>query len=204
MRRAIILLLLPCASGFERFRPMFGVRMPALNERAAFPARAGFSPLDGEGAYNSLLEATRGRDEPSIVEFVSKSCLACKAMRPKMERMTNKWPDVEFYEICKHIGHSQQTRFSHLPSSFHPPFESCVADFESADKQFFKGCGVRVVPHVHIVTRGEVLESFACPPSKLKQIEEKLKSHGYGHLKRPWFRRRWTQLRSAISKRAGP
>lgn len=124
--------------------------------------------LADEAAYRKLVERTREENSTAIVEFVSASCAACRAMKPALERASSDWPSVEFSSIL----------------------------FEACDKAFFKSCGVKTVPHVHIINRGQVLDSYSSPPAKLRLIEEKLKANGLGHLqRRGWLRRRWRKLR---------
>lgn len=124
--------------------------------------------LDNEEAYQSLVERTREGNSTAVVEFVSARCAVCKKMKPAMERISSDWPSIEFFSIL----------------------------FEACDKPFFKACGIKSVPHVHILHGGDVLESYASPPAKLKLIEEKLKANGFGHLqRRGFFRRRWREFR---------
>ena len=148
--------------------PLHRARSSGAHRAVASTTGMCIRELDNEEAYQNLLERTREGNATAVVEFVSARCAVCKTMKPAMERISSDWPNVEFHTIL----------------------------FEACEKPFFKSCGIKTVPHVHILHGGDLLESYASPPAKLKLIEEKLKANGFGHLqRRGWFRRRWRKLR---------
>ena len=125
-------------------------------------------------AYNSLLASTADTSRVAVIQFTSASCAACKKMRPQFERMAEGWPEVEFYDLV----------------------------FETCGKSHFKSCGVRGVPHVHILAGGEAVESFSCPARKLGLLENTLYARGFaqlamhrGYLSGRRWRRMMRQLR---------
>ena len=86
-----------------------------------------------------------GEDENKVVviKFFASWCRACKAMAPKISRVAEDWPDIEFYEIM----------------------------FDD-NKKLCKSLGIKILPFVEIVagTAGKV-ESFSCGPSKISQLQ---------------------------------
>jgi len=132
------------------------------------------SPIDAiteKDQYAALVESTRFNERRlAVVEFSSEQCKACKALKPRFEKMAQDWPTVEFYMMNYEAGTNKQT---------------------------FKQFGIRRLPHMHVIAKGEEVESFLCPSSKLARLELKLNEHG------PWLRgyrgwfsgRRWARLR---------
>ena len=117
------------------------------------------SPIDAiteKDQYAALVESTRFNERRlAVVEFSSEQCKACKALKPRFEKMAQDWPAVEFYMMNYEAGTNKQT---------------------------FKQFGIRRLPHMHVIAKGEEVESFLCPSSKLARLELKLNEHG------PWLR----------------
>ena len=105
--------------------------------------------LTGDEDYATLLESTRSSGRAAVVEFTSEDCAACKAASPCFAQMASAYPEIEW----------------------------CVQIFQTCSKAHFKACGVQGVPHVHVLVRGEAIESFSCPPTKLRRIIGKLMEH---------------------------
>ena len=78
-----------------------------------------------------------------MIKFFASWCRACKAMSPKIDSISDEWPEVEFYEIM----------------------------FDN-NKKLCKSLGIKVLPFIEIVagTNGKV-ESFSCGPSKISQLQ---------------------------------
>ena len=107
--------------------------------------------LADEAAYRELVANTRGSDRLVMVEFAGAQCRACHKMAPKLAQLARGWPGVDFYQILVE---------------------------ENVD--FFKSIGVDRAPSFQIVTgqAGTGEELFACGPSKIPLIREKLLQHG--------------------------
>ena len=107
--------------------------------------------LADEAAYRELVANTRGSDRLVMVEFAGAQCRACHKMAPKLAQLSRGWPGVDFYQILVE---------------------------ENVD--FFKSIGVERAPSFQIVSgqAGTGEELFACGPSKIPLIREKLLQHG--------------------------
>ena len=83
-----------------------------------------------------------------VIKFFASWCRACKAMAPKISRVAEDWPDIEFYEIM----------------------------FDD-NKKLCKSLGIKILPFVEIVagTAGKV-ESFSCGPSKISQLQARARA----------------------------
>lgn len=107
--------------------------------------------LANEAEYRELVASTRGSDRLIMVEFAGAQCRACAKMAPKLAQLARGWPGVDFYQIM-------------------------VED----NVDFFKSIGVERAPSFQIVS-GEASkeeELFACGPSKIPLLREKLMQHG--------------------------
>ena len=107
--------------------------------------------LADETAYRELVANTQGSDRLVMVEFAGAECRACQKMAPKLAQLARGWPGVDFYQILVE---------------------------ENVD--FFKSIGVERAPSFQIVSgqAGTGEELFACGPSKIPLIREKLLQHG--------------------------
>ena len=83
-----------------------------------------------------------------VIKFFASWCRACKAMAPKISRVAEDWPDIEFYEIM----------------------------FDD-NKKLCKSLGIKILPFVEIIagTAGKV-ESFSCGPSKISQLQARARA----------------------------
>ena len=83
-----------------------------------------------------------------VIKFHASWCRACKAMAPKLARIADDWPDIEFYEIM----------------------------FDD-NKKLCKSLGIKILPFVEIVagSAGKV-ESFSCGPSKISQLQARARA----------------------------
>ena len=109
---------------------------PALKERELIS-------LADEAEYNACVQAAKDENKVVVIKFFASWCRACKAMAPKISRVAEDWPDIEFYEIM----------------------------FDD-NKKLCKSLGIKILPFVEIVagTAGKV-ESFSCGPSKISQLQ---------------------------------
>lgn len=122
--------------------------------------------LADEAAYRELVASTRGSDRLVMVEFAGAECRACQRMAPKLLQLARGWPGVEFYRI------NVETNID-----------------------FFKSIGVKRAPSFQIVSGGTVEELFACGPSKIVLLREKLLQHGSHRQSHQRLRRLSARLR---------
>ena len=122
--------------------------------------------LADETAYRELVANTQGSDRLVMVEFAGAECRACQKMAPKLAQLARGWPGVDFYQILVE---------------------------ENVD--FFKSIGVERAPSFQIVSAGTVEELFACGPSKIPLIREKLLQHGSHRQSHQRLRRLSARLR---------
>jgi thiol-disulfide isomerase/thioredoxin len=129
---------------------------PVRSHRLATPRHRTVPPrmltqLADEAEYRELVANTRGSDRVVMVEFAGAKCRACHKMAPKLAQLDRGWPGVDFYQILVE---------------------------ENVD--FFKSIGVERAPSFQIVSgqAGTGEELFACGPSKIPLIREKLLQHG--------------------------
>lgn len=109
--------------------------------------------------YQALVESTRssGGGRALVIEFAGEKCASCRKMEPKLARFARGWPGVEFYQVM----------------------------FED-NEDLFKANNINRAPFFEIISQGEKLEGFACGPSKIPRLREKLEAHGF---QQPWPRR---------------
>ena len=114
---------------------------PALKERELIS-------LADEAEYNACVQAAKDENKVVVIKFFASWCRACKAMAPKISRVAEDWPDIEFYEIM----------------------------FDD-NKKLCKSLGIKILPFVEIVagSAGKV-ESFSCGPSKISQLQARARS----------------------------
>jgi thioredoxin 1 len=114
---------------------------PALKERELIS-------LADEAEYNACVQAAKDENKVVVIKFFASWCRACKAMAPKISRVAEDWPDIEFYEIM----------------------------FDD-NKKLCKSLGIKILPFVEIVagTAGKV-ESFSCGPSKISQLQARARA----------------------------
>jgi len=97
-----------------------------------------------------------------VIEFTAEHCRACHAMSPKLKRLARDYrAEVDFFNV----------------------------DFDE-NKPLVKALGIRALPYFEIISSGVKLESFACPPSKISRVQQRLEAHG---IHPAWHRRpdRW-------------
>ena len=84
------------------------------------------------------MQAAKDENKVVVIKFFASWCRACKAMAPKISRVAEDWPDIEFYEIM----------------------------FDD-NKKLCKSLGIKILLLVEIVagTAGKV-ESFSCGPAR--------------------------------------
>ena len=94
------------------------------------------------------MQAAKDENKVVVIKFFASWCRACKAMAPKISRVAEDWPDIEFYEIM----------------------------FDD-NKKLCKSLGIKILPFVEIVagTAGKV-ESFSCGPSKISQLQARARA----------------------------
>ena len=114
---------------------------PALKERELIS-------LADEAEYNACVQAAKDENKVVVIKFFASWCRACKAMAPKISRVAEDWPDIEFYEIM----------------------------FDD-NKKLCKSLGIKILPFVEIIagTAGKV-ESFSCGPSKISQLQARARA----------------------------
>ena len=114
---------------------------PALKERELIS-------LADEAEYNACVQAAKDENKVVVIKFFASWCRACKAMAPKISRVAEDWPDIEFYEIM----------------------------FDD-NKKLCKSLGIKILPFVEIVagSAGKV-ESFSCGPSKISQLQARARA----------------------------
>lgn len=107
--------------------------------------------LENRDEYDALIEKATAENRVVAIKFYAGWCRACKAMKPKYDRVTEDWPDVEFYELL----------------------------FEN-NKALCRELGIKVLPYVEIIAgdAGKV-EGFTCGSSKIPLLQEKLEAHGH-------------------------
>jgi thiol-disulfide isomerase/thioredoxin len=130
------------------------------------PPQMLLTQLADEAAYRELVASTRGSDRLVMVEFAGAECRACQRMAPKLAQLARGWPGVEFYHI------NVETNIN-----------------------FFKSIGVKRAPSFQIVSCGTVEELFACGPSKIPLLREKLLQHGSHRQSHQRLRRLSARLR---------
>ena len=135
-------------------------------QRRTVPPQMLLTQLADEAAYRELVASTRGSDRLVMVEFAGAECRACQRMAPKLVQLARGWPGVEFYHI------NVETNID-----------------------FFKSIGVRRAPSFQIVSGGTVEELFACGPSKIPLLREKLLQHGSHRQSHQRLRRLSARLR---------
>jgi thiol-disulfide isomerase/thioredoxin len=149
-------------------------RLPTTQRVAHHPVCA-LGSISDEAAYHTLVEGTRSSSRVVVIEFSSERCQACQALRPKLETLSNAWLDVDFYEIS----------FDH---------SSC--------RDVFKLFGVNRLPHIHVASHGQAVESFACPSNKIGVFTRKLESHGCRYRSSPVRLLRWlSRVPAALGRR---
>ena len=113
------------------------------------------SRLRDEAEYKRTLADAERQNTMIVIKFHASWCRACKAMAPKLARIADDWPDIEFYEIM----------------------------FDN-NKKLFKSLNIRVLPYIEIVagSKGKV-EGFSCGPSKVSKLIQKLEeqAESLGH-----------------------
>ena len=128
------------------------------------------TPLPDNTAYHDALASTADDtgERISVIEFSSSKCHACANMRPRIERMAQRWPEVEWHEIRFEGG---------------------------GNRELFKSLGIKKLPHVQIARRGQAIDSFACPADKVRKIEDRLVDQGLERAaKRRWLKAAWKRL----------
>ena len=146
--------------------PAFRHRLTPRPQRRTVPPQMLLTQLADEAAYRELVASTRGSDRLVMVEFAGAECRACQRMAPKLVQLARGWPGVEFYHI------NVETNID-----------------------FFKSIGVKRAPSFQIISGGTVEELFACGPSKIPLLREKLLQHGSHRQSHQWLRRLSARLR---------
>ena len=146
--RLVALLLLSNAAVALHLVPP---RLTALTNQHRTTPPEMLTQLADEAAYRELVASTRGSDRVIVVEFAGTECRACHKMAPKLAGLARGWPGIDFYQMM-------------------------VED----NVDFFKSIGVDRAPSFQIVSgeAGKEEELFACGPSKLPLLREKLMQYG--------------------------
>mmetsp|Transcript_35563 Transcript_35563/g.88492 ORF Transcript_35563/g.88492 Transcript_35563/m.88492 type:complete len:176 (-) Transcript_35563:394-921(-) len=125
--------------------PRVAARLP----RVACEARP-IPLLENQEEYEALVASAQAENRLVVIKFFASWCRACKAMAPKYTRLTEDWPNIEFYELM----------------------------FDN-NKKLCKSLGIKILPYIQIVKGEEgIVESFTCGPSKISRLQEKLEEHG--------------------------
>ena len=119
--------------------------------------------------YDWLVEGTQD-GQVSVLWFSGKRCRACKALEPRYTKMAEDWPHLNFHQMV-------------------------VEENSEELMPLMKGLGIKSIPFMHIVSNGETVERFACGPSKVALLEEKLDQHGAQVRSFRWWERRWQRHR---------
>lgn len=55
--------------------------------------------IEDTDSYHALIAEATAANRVVVIKFYASWCRACKAMAPKFERVSEDWPEIEFYEI---------------------------------------------------------------------------------------------------------
>jgi serine/threonine protein kinase len=99
--------------------------------------------------YVAKLEEARQENKVVVIKYVSEQCKMCRAMAPKLQRVADRFPGIEFYSIA----------------------------FKNETKSLFKQVGVKELPYIEVFAGSQgKISGLVCSSGKIADLLRVLES----------------------------